>query len=101
VKAAQKLHTKGCILLLQLLLLPLLLLLLLLGFTKCVNQQAPAKNLAKDKSFQASEKRVSFTILSIVSCGWVDATVAAYLGCGWVDFFLNFILFILLVTIRR
>lgn len=92
VKAAQKLHTKGCILLL-LLLLPLL---LLLGFTKCVNQHAPAKNLAKDKSFQAKEKRVSFTNPSILSCGWVDATVAAYLdsGCvgGWI-FFLNFFFF--------
>jgi len=88
VKAAQKLHSKGCILLLLLLLLllppPPPLLLLLLGFlTKCVNQHAPAKILAKDKSFQAKKNRVSFTNPSILSCGWGDATVAAYLGSGW------------------
>jgi hypothetical protein len=63
--------------------------LLLLGFTKCGNQQAPAKNLAKDKSFQAQKHRVSFTNPSILSCGWVDATVAAYLGSGWVGGFFS------------
>jgi hypothetical protein len=58
------------------------------------------KTWPKTKAFKPIKNRVSFTILSILSCGWVDATVAAYLGFGWVGgfFFLIYFYFICFFT---
>jgi hypothetical protein len=83
VKAAQKLHTKGCILLLPLLLL-------LLGFTKCVNQQAPAKNLAKDKCLQA-KKTQSFLHNSLISFLWMGGCNGSSLSGFWVGAWIYFL----------